>query len=120
VALFGDITTHLLERAMIGASRRQEALAVNIANANTPGYRRQDVDFHSRLQAAARGGLDSLRATDFSPSPDPGAGPVRADGNSVDFDMEMSEIAQNVLEYQALVAVQRARFKELESVIVGR
>jgi flagellar basal-body rod protein FlgB len=56
----------------------------------------------------------------FTAAPDPGAGPVRADGNSVDFDMEMAQLAQNGLEYQALVSVQRARFAELKEVLGAR
>ena len=41
-----------LERALSGASLRQAAIAENIANVNTPGYRRKDVDFHDRAAAA--------------------------------------------------------------------
>jgi flagellar basal-body rod protein FlgB len=119
VALF-DLTTQLLEQAMIGSSARQRALAANIANANTPGYRRQDVDFQATLSARLAGGVDGIARTAFAPSPDPGAGAVRADGNTVDFDMEMAELAENTLDYQALVSVQRARFQILQNVIAGR
>src|SRR4051794_37870740 len=44
-----DTTQIGLERALSGASLRQQAIAQNIANVNTPGYRRQDVDFQSAL-----------------------------------------------------------------------
>ena len=54
-----DTTQIGLERALTGASLRQEAIASNIANVNTPGYRRQDVDFQSALQAAWGQGKDA-------------------------------------------------------------
>ena len=41
-----DTTQLALERAIEGAGKRHEALAANLANANTPGYQRVDVDFH--------------------------------------------------------------------------
>ena len=43
-----DTTQLALERAIEGAALRHEALADNLANANTPGYQRVDVDFHPR------------------------------------------------------------------------
>ena len=113
-----DLTTHLLEQAMIGASRRQSALSANLANANTPGYVRQDVDFQDALAGAVDSGGDVSRLV-FEPTADRGAGPVRADGNTVDIDTEMASINQNSLHYQSIVAVQRARFRELEVVVKG-
>ena len=47
-----DTTMVGLERAMSGAQMRQQVLANNLANANTPGFKRSDVDFHSALAAA--------------------------------------------------------------------
>ena len=51
-----DTTQFALERAIGGAAQRQTALAANLANANTPGYQRVDVDFHTALGAAMRAG----------------------------------------------------------------
>ena len=102
-------TVHVaLERAIQGAGMRQQALAANLANVNTPGYRRQDVDFHSALQAAMPAGRDAIAATPIAPTVD-GAAPMRADGNSVDVDHESANLAQNALEYQALTQVLGAR-----------
>ena len=53
-----DTTQIALERAMSGSMARQQALSQNIANANTPGYQRVDVDFHSALASA----LDQTKA----------------------------------------------------------
>ena len=49
-----DTTQTALERAMIGTGARQAALADNLANANTPGYQRKDVDFWARASPPSR------------------------------------------------------------------
>jgi flagellar basal-body rod protein FlgB len=102
-------TVHVaLERAIQGAGLRQQALASNLANVNTPGYRRQDVDFHSALQAAMPGGRDAVGDVPIATSVD-SASPMRPDGNSVDVDTESANLAQNALEYEALAQVLKAR-----------
>lgn len=115
-----DLTHTLLERALIGSSARQRALAHNLSNANTPGYQREDVDFHRMLASALEAG-DATRAkhTDFRPVPD-GSGPVRADGGTVDLDRELAALTENAMEYQALASIVRTRVKMLETVIGGR
>ena len=103
-----DTTQLGLERALSGSARRQSAIAANLANVNTPGYRRQDVDFHSELQRAFAAGRDAVAAVEPSMQVDPAA-PMRADGNSVDVDTEAAAPAKNGLEYEALSAVLKAR-----------
>ena len=110
-------TVHVaLERAIQGAGLRQQALAANLANVNTPGYRRQDVDFHSALQAAMPAGRDAVAATPIAATTDPSA-PMRPDGNSVDVDAEAANLAENALEYQALAQILRARGDIIEIAI---
>jgi flagellar basal-body rod protein FlgB len=118
VELF-DTTQLALERAIQGASTRQTALADNIANANTPGYRRRDVDFHSALQGAMQGGKQELSSLTFSAQPEAG-GQVRADGNGVDIDTEASYLAQTGLEYQGLVQVAKGRMDIIDAAIGTR
>jgi flagellar basal-body rod protein FlgB len=117
-----DTTQLALQRAISGASTRQDALAANIANADTPGYRRVDVDFHGAL-AAAMGSSDkrsALESTGFSPSVDKSAGAVRADGSTVDIDAESAKMAANALDQQAAVQVAATRIHILESAIGGK
>ena len=110
-------TVHIaLERALQGASMRHAALSENIANVNTPGYQRKDVDFHSALQAAMPAGRGAVEGVGFATSVD-GAAPVRADGNSVDMDTESAGLAQNALEYEALTQVLRSRDEIVRSAI---
>jgi len=108
-----DTTQLALKRAIEGAALRQTALANNLANANTPGYRRVDVDFHSTLGRALAAGTgtearDALERTTFAAATD-AAGAVRADGSSVDPDAESAKLAANALEHQAAVQVAATR-----------
>ena len=110
-------TAHIaLERALQGASMRHAALSENIANVNTPGYQRRDVDFQSALQAAMPAGKEAIASVPFATSVD-GAAPVRADGNSVDMDTESAGLAKNALEYEAITQVLRSRDEILRSAI---
>ena len=108
-----DTTQIGLERALSGAALRQEALASNIANVNTPGYRRQDVDFQSAL-AAAWDDKDSVEHLAPGVSVDPGA-QVRQDGSSVDIDVEAAAQAKNGLQYEAVAQVIKTRTAILRS-----
>ena len=108
-----DTTQLALERAIEGAGKRHEALAANLANANTPGYQRVDVDFHKTLRDAMASGAGPQSAT-FSPQRDATA-QVRPDGSTVDADVEASAQARNGLEYETLVQVSKARVDIIEA-----
>jgi flagellar basal-body rod protein FlgB len=115
-----DTTQLGLERAISGAAQRQTALASNLANANTPGYKPRDVDFHSALRAAfeSGAGAEQVHRTAFAETTQTGV--ERADGSGVDVDVESSKLSQNALEYQTLVQVARGRIDILESAMGGR
>jgi flagellar basal-body rod protein FlgB len=114
-----DNTQLALERAISGASMRQEVLANNLANAETPGFQRSDVDFHSTLAAAMKSDdAGRIDAASFSPQTD--AQTLRADGNGVDVDVESATMAKNGLEYEALVSVAKARIGIIQSAMGSR
>jgi flagellar basal-body rod protein FlgB len=112
-----DTTQLGLERAITGAEMRQSALAANVANANTPGYKPKDVDFHSALRAAFAGGGDVEKA---AISTTESTATMRADGSGLDIDVEASKLAQNGLEYQALVQAAKGRIDIIESALGSR
>jgi flagellar basal-body rod protein FlgB len=110
-----DTTQLSLEKAIEGAAARQQAIAQNLANVDTPGYQRVDVDFHQTLaNAMASGGDSGLANVTFSPERDATA-TVRADGSTVDPDVESAAQARNGLEYEALVQISKARIDILQS-----
>ena len=111
-----DTTQLALERAIEGAGKRHQALAANIANVNTPGYQRVDVDFHSALSAALGSGesADAVHAVKFSAQVD-ASGATRADGSTVDIESESAKLAANALEQQAAVQIAHARIGILKA-----
>lgn len=111
-----DPTQSALNSAIQGASMRHDLLAGNLANVNTPGYQRRDVNFHGALQQAMNAGrIDDVR---FIPATETGS--VSADGNGVDMDRESAELAKNALDQQALVSVAQARLSTLITAITGQ
>jgi flagellar basal-body rod protein FlgB len=109
-----DNTQLGLERAISGAAMRQEVLANNLANAETPGFQRSDVDFHSTLsQAMKTADPNAIESTSFSAQTD--SQTLRADGNGVDVDVESANMAKNGLEYEALISVAKARIGIIQS-----
>ncbi len=111
-----DTTQIALERTIQGASMRNEALAANLANANTPGYQRVDVDFHGALAQAmgTSAPREALKGASFAAAAD-GSGAMRADGSTVDVDAESAKLAANGLEHQTAVQVAAARLDILKS-----
>jgi flagellar basal-body rod protein FlgB len=101
-----DTTQVTLEAAMRGSMLRQSLLTNNLANVNTPGYQRQDVDFQSTLANALQSG-QSPDAVSFSPYTQQQA--VRADGNGVNADQESANLAENGILYQDLTEVSASR-----------
>jgi len=110
-----DNTELGLQAAIRGADMRQTTLAQNLANANTPGYVRKDVDFQSTLAAAMQEGM-SPDQVQFDVTTD-GSAPMQADGNSVDADTESAKMAENGLQYQSLVAIAKGRLDIITSAI---
>ena len=87
---------------MRGAWQRETALTNNVANANTPGYQRQEVNFESTLQSAMTTG-GSPEELEFQTERLPEQpGP---NGTSVSIDEESAKLAENGLDYQALTDV---------------
>lgn len=101
-----DSTQQMLEAAMRGAWQRQTALTDNIANAETPGYQRQDVNFESALQGAINAGepLESIQFQTETQPTEPGP-----NGSSVSVDAEAAKLSENGLDYQALTDVAATR-----------
>ena len=103
---FGDITQVALQTAMRGDWMRQTLLTNNIANANTPGYQREELNFDSALRTALQEGRSPAEIP-LAPEMKPGA--VNAEGNGVNIDRESAQLAENGLEYEAIVQVMGAR-----------
>ena len=97
---------------MRGAWTRQTLLTNNIANADTPGYQRQDVNFEASLRSAIESGQNPSELQ-FQPEvQQQSSGP---EGNGVSVDQESAQLAENGLDYKALTQVVGARDSILRS-----
>jgi len=92
-------TAKVVTLALDAASLRQQAIAANIASANTPGYRPVRVSFEEQLSALDAASLENVRPT-IEPEPlaaDP------ANGSAVALDQEVAKLSANTLHYQVLL-----------------
>ena len=102
---------------------RHEAIATNIANAETPGFRRLDIapDFATQLKARVAAGDFAATADSLQPrlSEDQTARSVRPDGNSVELEHELVAMDRNAVEYDYLTQVVTFNLKQLKMAITG-
>jgi len=112
--------TAILARLLDAASLRNEVIAHNVANVNTPGHQCLTVQFEDAFAQALSSG-DSTRALHVTPEVIPGGGgTTRADGNNVDIDMEMNRLAKNSLLYEFCAQVMAVQIAQQRSAIQGR
>ncbi|MCK8826321.1 flagellar basal body rod protein FlgB [Natroniella acetigena] len=128
--MFSDKSFGVLEKSLDGLNKRHQTISNNIANVDTPGYKRRDVLFKDEI-AKALAGESKLNVTNKRHIPLGRADlnsvkpqvhtmeqtNVRNDDNNVNIDAEMSKLAQNTLEYQAVSQKIASQFQRLDSVI---
>lgn len=117
---------YLIARKLLDASvLRQEAIASNIANAETPGYKRIDLasDFTSTLRSKLDSGSSAksiLDGTQPKLAQDVHARTQRPDGNTVEVEKELLEMNRNSVEYDFLTELVSRNIKQLRLAITGR
>lgn len=115
-----------LEAGLDWAAKRQQAIANNIANVDTPGYKRQDVTFPEtlaqvqntklKLRRTNAGHMSPLATEAFFTIKHQGTS-LRNDSNNVDMEAETAELAKNTLYYDALIDRVGGYFRNLRLVI---
>ena len=109
---------------------RQQLLASNIANADTPGYKARDIDFATALRDATAGRSVSLRTSNdrhlgSTLREDPAAVLYRSvqqpsiDGNTVDLDVERNRFAENAMHYDANLTFLNSQLKLMLTALQG-
>lgn len=89
----------VVHKALDVAWKKNEAISNNIANVDTPGYKREDVNFEEFLQSAKNKTVQNFKVRTVK---DYNTTSMREDGNNVDIDKEMAELAKNQIMYNAL------------------
>ncbi|GHD57171.1 flagellar basal body rod protein FlgB [Jeongeupia chitinilytica] len=119
------------ETALRLRSERQQVLAANIANADTPNYKARDFDFGAAFKAAMGGSTQPvMKQTDPRHlQPAAAADPLAPqlgyripaqgaiDGNTVEMDNEMSQFADNTLRYQAALTFMQSRISSIKTAL---
>jgi flagellar basal-body rod protein FlgB len=109
---------NVLERAMDVSWFRQQLIANNIANADTPQYKRQDIDFQKTLENALSN--DASGAGELDPVyVDSGQDTGSNNGNNVSMENEMTQQAVNLLQYDSLTRLESDQLSMLKTAITG-
>ncbi len=129
--MFNQTSLNALQGSLNGLAAQHDAATNNLANVDTPGYKRQTVDFRDELKSAMSSGGNGLMSTNkkhftteqqslnsFTPSVTRETNTSgRIDENNVDIDAEMSNLAKTSLEYQASSTLIRDQFDRFNTVI---
>ncbi|HOA55442.1 MAG: flagellar basal body rod protein FlgB [Acetivibrionales bacterium] len=131
--MFDKLTTNLKlrEKALDAAWIRNEVIAQNIANVDTPGYKKSTVAFEEYLQSASqksgfKGNTTDSRHIPIGRSNDNARIRIvkdnrnlstRLDGNNVDIEVEMAEMAKNNIRYNTLIQSISNSYQRIRTVI---
>jgi flagellar basal-body rod protein FlgB len=108
----------LLQAGLKAASLKQSVIANNIANADTPGFRRSDVRFQSLLAKALEKGDTELAGIEpevYKPLKTQ----VSDEGNDTNIDLEIGELIKNSGQYKISMRLMNKLYKQLEQAIGG-
>jgi flagellar basal-body rod protein FlgB len=122
-ALFNDPAYQAGKKMLDAIALRQEAIAANIANLETPGYRRVDLapSFKTELErACATGNLNQIAALKPSIAPDTSAVASSRDGNTVNLESEMMNLNQNTLAHAVEAQLISSALLKLRLAITGK
>ena len=99
-----------LEAAIISEGSRQKAIANNVANMNTPGFRRSDIDFQDVLTKAIESG-DEISRSEMTPELfQPMLTSLKSNGNDVHLANEVGEMVKNSLRHQTFMALLKKKY----------
>jgi flagellar basal-body rod protein FlgB len=106
-----DGLTSNIERYMDLLSARQKLVASNIANADTPGYKTQDIDFQFEFMSLAKGEQPQVIQ--------PQGLKEKTDGNNVNLDREARLLAENQMRFNLASVLVKGNLKTVQEAIQG-
>jgi len=131
--ILGDQNLFILSKALDAGALNHRVISNNIANVNTPGFKRSEVSFKDELKALRQKQpqleLTLTHPNHSSPKNSIALEPkivvdqttsMRADGNNVDIDREMAKLSANSMEFQAEAQLLQQKLALLRSAIQGR
>ncbi len=122
--IFQSDNYQLAQKLLDATVMQQEAIASNVANAETPGYRRLDIapDFAQQLKSRMAAGDFAKTAASLKPqiAEDTTARSMRPDGNTVEIEHELLAMNQNSVQHEYLAEIISGNLKQLKIAITGR
>lgn len=121
--------TYILEKSLDATWKRNEVISNNIANVDTPNFKRSNVSFEGELNKALDCNTFDLNTTDkrhislknsdlsIQVNQDASSLQYRLDGNNVDIESEMADMAKNSIRYNTLIQKVSSEYKKLKYVI---
>jgi flagellar basal-body rod protein FlgB len=115
------------ERALAFRSQRMEILAKNIANADTPNFKAQDLDFRQLLQGAQDSNLQLTKAGHTNQTPEDSRSGLKYrvpyntsfDGNTVELPVEQAKYGQYAADYQTTLSILESRIGGIRKALRG-
>lgn len=114
--MFDDVSSSSLRVAVAGLAARQNAIANNISNIETPGYRARKVEFEEALRGAVAKGLSPLGV---APTVSTSLEPTRLNGNNVNLDQETLSHIDTTMRYQLTLRAMDTKYTMLRDAIKG-
>jgi flagellar basal-body rod protein FlgB len=112
--------TELLNAGIRAESLRQKAIASNIANLQTPGYRRIDVKFERQLGKALSSGRP-MNIREIEPLlHQPRQTPVKSNGNDVNLETEVGQLIKNTLRHKTYIRLLDTKYKQIQLAITTK
>ena len=116
---------NVLDKAADASWMRNDIITNNLANVDTPNYKRKDVQFETYLIAQVAGGdsldenINGIDLSNLTPTTyvDQASLSYRMDGNNVDIDTETAEFAKNQIRYYTLLDSMTQEFSRIKSVL---
>ena len=114
--LSNDVGFRVIGKMLDGCALRHKVIAANLANAETPGFRRMEVRFEDQLARAIEDD-DADAVSAAQPEVVMGAGKMRADGNNVDFGTELGDLTKNTMVFTTFAELAGARLRRYREAI---
>ena len=124
---FIDKAFSLNEKSLNTRAQRMEVLSRNIANADTPHFKAQDIDFKSVMKTASEGTVLTTNAMHLTEGPDQTSDGLKYripfnvafDGNTVELPVEQAKFGQYAAEYQTTLSILENRISGIRKALRG-
>ena len=124
---FIDKAFSLSEKTLSVRAQRMEVLSRNIANADTPHYKAQDIDFKTVMKTASEGAMVTTNPMHLTEGPDQTSDGLKFripfnvafDGNTVELPVEQAKFGQYAAEYQTTLSILENRISGIRKALRG-